>query len=77
MCRSPLAYGHATATRIFLGFSDSLTGANDKESLASDPAGAEAGGADRETRQQQRRRECRERTAASMILGRRAIDGSG
>lgn len=76
MCRSPLAYGHATATRIFLGFSDWLTSANDKESPASDPSGAEAGGADRETRQEQRRRECRERTAA-LILGRRAIDESG
>jgi hypothetical protein len=31
MCRSPLAYGHATATRILLGFSP-LTGANDRES---------------------------------------------
>ena len=33
MCRRPLAYGHATATRILLGFSFSpLTGANDRES---------------------------------------------
>ena len=30
MCLGPLAYGHATATKIFLGFSP-LTGANDRE----------------------------------------------
>jgi hypothetical protein len=34
MCRRPLAYGHATATKIFLGFSDPLTGANDRESAS-------------------------------------------
>ena len=32
MWRRPLAYGHATATKIFLGFADPLTGANDRES---------------------------------------------
>ena len=42
MCRGPLAYGHATATRIFLGGTGSGTGANDRESFPSHPAGAEA-----------------------------------
>lgn len=47
MCRRPLAYGHATATKIFFGFSDPLTGANDRESaschLGSDGRSAEEG----------------------------------
>jgi len=37
MWRRPLAYGHATATKIFLGFSDPLTGANDRESPSVHP----------------------------------------
>ena len=31
MCRSPLAYGQATATRIFLGEGDGLTAVNHRE----------------------------------------------
>ena len=42
MCRRPLAYGHATATRIFLGVSGPFTGANDRESLSRDPPGSES-----------------------------------
>lgn len=42
MCRSPLAYGHATATRIFLGDVAVGTGANDRESPAYDFPGAKA-----------------------------------
>ena len=42
MCRRPLAYGHATATRIFLGFAGPLTGANDRESPPGHPACAAA-----------------------------------
>lgn len=46
MCRRPLAYGHATATRILLGFSP-LTGANDRQStsahLGTDRRAAEEG----------------------------------
>jgi hypothetical protein len=46
MCRRPLAYGHATATRILLGFSQ-LTGANDRESpsghLGTEDCAAEEG----------------------------------
>ena len=37
----PLAYGHATATKIFLGVSGPFTGANDRESLWRDPPGSE------------------------------------
>jgi hypothetical protein len=37
MCRRPLAYGHATATRILLGFASLPTGANDRERPSCDP----------------------------------------
>ena len=52
MCLGPLAYGHATATRIFLGEAGAVTGANDRESFASHPAGAEARGSDAEAGQE-------------------------
>jgi hypothetical protein len=41
MWRRPLAYGHATATRIFRGGLGALIGANDMESLSGSPAHAE------------------------------------
>jgi hypothetical protein len=42
MCRSPLAYGHATATRIFLGDVEVDNGANDRESPPRQSSSAEA-----------------------------------
>ena len=42
MWRNPLAYGHATATRIFLGDFARLTVANDKESLSRYPSSSES-----------------------------------
>jgi len=39
--RNPLAYGHATATRIFLGALVPLTDANHREQSPHDPPGAE------------------------------------
>ena len=56
MCRRPLAYGHATATRILLGFGFSpLTGANDRESHSGHlgTQGRAAKKSDREQRDQQ------------------------
>jgi hypothetical protein len=41
MWRGPFAYGHATATRIFLGFGLVVTGVNDRERPPHDPAGAD------------------------------------
>ena len=55
MCRNPLAYGQATATRIFLGLSVLLTGANDKESSSALPSGRE--GYEREERDSEERGE--------------------
>ena len=52
MCLGPLAYGHATATRIFLGAAGAVTGANDRESFPSHPAGAEARRSDPEAGQE-------------------------
>jgi hypothetical protein len=42
MWRRPLAYGHATATRIFLGESDVLTAVNHMEALSCPPGRDEA-----------------------------------
>ena len=52
MCLGPLAYGHATATRIFLGAACGVTGANDRESFPSHPAGAETRSSDPEAGQE-------------------------
>ena len=42
MWRSPLAYGQATATRIFLGEFVLLTAANHRESFSGDPLGSKS-----------------------------------
>ena len=49
MCRRPLAYGQATATRIFLGVTAPVTGANDRECPSCDPS---AGGEERSAENQ-------------------------
>ena len=51
MWRRPLAYGHATATRIFLGDAVRLTDANHMESISGDPRGSEACERDGRTQQ--------------------------
>ena len=52
MCLRPLAYGQATATRIFLGLSVVLTGANDREPPPGHTARADTRTAERQCEQQ-------------------------
>ena len=73
MCRRPLAYGHATATKIFLGFSDPLTGANDRES-ASGHLGSE--GRSSEEGQGEQRDQLKSGQSARATVGWPATDGA-
>ena len=54
MWRRPLAYGHATATRIFRGGLVRLTAANHMESTPGDPARREPSGSAEQREHEQR-----------------------
>ena len=72
MCRRPLAYGHATATRILLGFSP-LTGANERESpsghLGTEGCAAEEGNGEQGSEQES------VQNARTTVVG-RVVDGA-
>src|SRR3989304_3108821 len=70
--RNPLAYGHATATRIFLGVLVPLTDANHRERSPQDPAGAET--AEGEHQESREHEHCRPEIAS--IRGRPAPGGA-
>ena len=72
MCRSPLAYGHATATRILLDFSP-LTGANDRES-PSGHLGTEGGASEKGDDEQGNEQES-VHNACTTVVG-RVVDGA-
>ena len=74
MCRRPLAYGHATATRILLGLSFSpLTGANDRESH-SGHLGTQGRAAEKSDGEQRDQQES-VRNARTTVVG-RVVDGA-